>query len=138
MDATGLFVALMIALYLVAAVALVRRVRQRRAAWRSGLTAPGRVVRAWETTEMISTVATRTRWYAYEFTARDGRTVRFEESGGPRERAVGDEILVHYAAREPERATASAPQPGRDIAGTAIALASLAVVTGVIVLLAVT
>ena len=104
------------------AVALVRRTRQRREAWESGLTAPARVVRAWATTQMVNNVARRVQWHEYDYTTGDGLAVRFKESGGPRDRAAGDEVLVYYVANDPEKATASEPQPGKDMAGTVFGL----------------
>ncbi|WP_375603579.1 DUF3592 domain-containing protein [Streptomyces sp. JHA26] len=98
------------------AVALVRRTRQRREAWESGLTAPARVVRAWATTQMVNNVARRVQWHEYDYTTRDGRAIRFKESGGPRDRAEGDTVPVHYSPQEPDKATAVAPQSGKDAA----------------------
>ncbi|MFJ8542509.1 DUF3592 domain-containing protein [Streptomyces sp. NPDC093586] len=99
-----------------AAVALVRRTRQRREAWESGLSAPARVVRAWATTQMVNNVARRVQWHEYDYTTRDGRAIRFKEPGGPRDRAEGDTVPVYYAAHEPDKATASEPQLGKDAA----------------------
>ncbi|MFJ9814436.1 DUF3592 domain-containing protein [Streptomyces sp. NPDC101151] len=109
-----------------AAVALVRRTRQRRSAWESGLTAQARVVRAWATTQMVNNVARRVQWHEYDYYTQDGRLVRFRESGGPRDRAEGELTLVYYAPHEPDKATASEPQPGKDAAGTAVWLTILA------------
>ncbi|MFG2355944.1 hypothetical protein [Streptomyces sp. NPDC048521] len=108
------------------AVALVRRTRQRRAAWESGLTAQARVVRAWSTTQLVNNVARRVQWHEYDFTTQDGRAVRFKESGGPRDRTEGHQVLVHYAPHEPDKATASEPRPGRDMAITVVWLVVLA------------
>ncbi|MEU0002957.1 DUF3592 domain-containing protein [Streptomyces sp. NPDC006314] len=108
------------------AVALVRRTRQRRAAWQSGLTAQARVVRAWCTTQLVNNVARRVQWHEYDFTTHDGRVVRFKESGGPHDRAEGQQVLVHYARHEPDKATASEPQPGKDMASTVVWLVLLA------------
>ncbi|MFI9805991.1 DUF3592 domain-containing protein [Streptomyces sp. NPDC052301] len=122
----------LIIFFLWAAVALVRRTRQRRTAWESGVTAQARVVRAWATTQVVNNVPRRVQWHEYDFTTGDGRAVRFKENGGPRDRSVGDQVLVHYAPHEPDRATASEPQPGKDMAGTVIGvllLASCAVYT---------
>ncbi|MFG2134198.1 DUF3592 domain-containing protein [Streptomyces sp. NPDC048751] len=113
---------LMIALLVWGGFALVRRTRERRAAWESGLTARARVVRAWATTQMVNNVARRVQWHEYDYTTGDGLAVRFKESGGPRDRAAGDEVLVYYVANDPEKATASAPQPGKDTAGTVFGL----------------
>ncbi|WP_432133204.1 MULTISPECIES: hypothetical protein [unclassified Streptomyces] len=98
------------------AIAIVRRTRQRRAAWESGLTARARVVRAWVTTQMVNNVARRVQWHEYDYTTHAGAAVRFKESGGPNGRAVGEEVLVYYAPDAPDRATASEPQPGKDTA----------------------
>ncbi|WP_225831879.1 DUF3592 domain-containing protein [Streptomyces sp. NK08204] len=117
---------LMLVIIVVAAVGLVRRTRQRRAAWESGLTAQARVVRAWATTQMVNNVARRVQWHEYDYTTADGRAVRFKESGGPRDRGEGDLALVYYAPNEPDRATAAAPQPGKDMASTVVWLVVLA------------
>ncbi|MFF9769807.1 hypothetical protein ACIGXF_05445 [Streptomyces sp. NPDC053086] len=109
-----------------AAVAIVRRTRQRRSAWESGLTAQARVVRAWATTQVVNNAARRVQWHEYDFTTRDGGAVRFKEAGGPRERAVGDLVLVHYASHEPDRATAAEPRPGKDMAAAVVWLAVIA------------
>ena len=124
---------LLIVFFVVTGVALVRRTRQRRAAWESGLTARARVVRAWTTAQTVNNVVRRVQWHEYVYTAQDGRGVTFKESGGPASRAVGDEALVYYAPDEPERATASEPQPGKDMAGTVFGLIVLG--AGVIVML---
>ncbi|EGG46822.1 MULTISPECIES: DUF3592 domain-containing protein [Streptomyces] len=94
----------------------VVRVQERRAAWASGLTAQGRVVRAWVTTRIVNNVPRYTHWHEYDFTTVDDRAVRFSESGGPRDRAEGERVLVHYTRENPERATAGEPTPGRDSA----------------------
>jgi hypothetical protein len=108
------------------AVALVRRTRQRRAAWESGLTAQARVVRAWSTTQLVNNVARRVQWHEYDFTTHDGRAVRFKESGGPRDRTEGHQVVVHYAPHEPDKATAAEPRPGKDMAIMVVWLVLLA------------
>ncbi|MEU2061752.1 DUF3592 domain-containing protein [Streptomyces sp. NPDC013455] len=108
------------------AVAMVRRTRQRLAAWDSGFTARARVVRAWATSQVVNNAARRVQWHEYDFTTHDGRAVRFKESGGPADRAVGEEVLVHYTPQRPDRATAAEPRPGRDLAVTVVWLAVLA------------
>jgi hypothetical protein len=125
MQAAKIFFVLLIIGFVVAGYAVVRRTLQRRAAWESGLTAPGRVVRAWQTTQMVNNVARRVQWHEYDYTTQDGRAVRFKEGGGPRDRGAGDEVLVYYTADEPERATASAPQPGKDTASMVFGLVIL-------------
>jgi hypothetical protein len=54
----------------------------------------------------------------YEFRARDGRTVRFEEKNGPATIIEGDIVTVHYIAERPEKATAHTPSRGKLAAGT--------------------
>ncbi len=116
----------LLAIFVCCGVALVRRTRQRREAWASGMTAQARVLRAWVTTRMVNSVVQRVQWHEYDYTTADGRAVRFEESGGPRDQAAGDTVLVHYAPNAPERATTSEPQPGKDMTATAIWLAVMA------------
>lgn len=111
---------------------IVRRVQQRRAAWESGLTAQARVVRAWVTTQMVNNVLRRTQWHEYDFTTADGTAVRFKEPAGPPSRGAGDEVLVYYTEDEPDKATASAPEPGKDTARMAVTLLILG--AGVVVL----
>ncbi|MFJ8104341.1 DUF3592 domain-containing protein [Streptomyces sp. NPDC096132] len=127
MDGSDVFALLMVVLCLVAGGSVVHRALRRRAAW-NGLSASGRVVRAWETTETVVSAARRVRWHEYEFTTHDGRVVRFTESGGPSSRDAGDEVRVHYTADAPERATASEPRHGRNLAGAVLGVACFAVV----------
>ncbi|MGW0903234.1 hypothetical protein [Streptomyces sp. NPDC002853] len=119
-----------------AAFAITRRTRQRRVAWESGLTAPARVVRAWVTVQMVNNVARRVQWHEYDFTTADGLAVRFKESGGPAGREPGVEALVYYAGDEPDQATASEPQPGKDTFATVLGLGVLGV--GIVILIKVT
>ncbi|MEU1512288.1 DUF3592 domain-containing protein [Streptomyces sp. NPDC005811] len=119
--------------FLAVAYSIVRRTRQRRAAWASGLTARARVVRQWRTTQVVNNLPRTTQWHEYDFTTADGRAVVFKEGGGPHTRGVGDEVAVHYTAEDPERATAVAPQPGKDTASMILALVLLGV--GVLLLL---
>ncbi|MFI6093095.1 DUF3592 domain-containing protein [Streptomyces sp. NPDC051218] len=123
---------LIIVLMLWAAYAIVRRTRERRTAWESGLTASARVVRAWVTVQMVNNVARRIQWHEYDFTTADGLAVRFKESGGPTSREPGDETRVYYAGDEPDKATASEPQPGKDMFGMVFGLGVLGV--GVIII----
>ncbi|QNS06036.1 hypothetical protein [Streptomyces xanthii] len=127
---------LLIALAVWAGWALVRRVRERRAAWGSGLTAQARVVDAYQRVQMVNGVARRIQWHEYDFTDQAGRAVRFKETGGPASRVAGDSTLVHYAAGEPERATASEPSPGKDLVGLVFGLGVFGV--GAVILLDVT
>jgi hypothetical protein len=119
----------LLGLMVLTAVALVRRTRQRRSAWESGLTAQARVVRAWATAQVVDNVARRVQWHEYDFTTHDGRAVRFKEAGGPGERGTGDVVRVYYAPHEPDKATATEPEPGRAMAGTAVWLVLLAACT---------
>ncbi|WP_199551673.1 DUF3592 domain-containing protein [Streptomyces sp. N35] len=121
---------LLIVVMLWGGYALVRRTRQRRRAWQSGLSARARVVRAYVRVQTINDVPRRIQYHEYDFTA-DGRAVRFTEAGGPPSRAVGDETLVYYTSEDPESATASEPAPGRDMAGAVIGLA--VITAGVII-----
>ncbi|MGW0879494.1 DUF3592 domain-containing protein [Streptomyces sp. NPDC002671] len=116
---------LMLVIIVGAAVGLVRRTQQRRAAWESGLTAHARVIRAWTTTRTVNNVPQRVQWHEYDYTTVDGRAVRFKESGGPRHRAEGDLVPVYYAPHDPDKATAAEPQPGKDLASTVVWLGVL-------------
>ncbi|WP_460066080.1 hypothetical protein [Streptomyces sp. YKOK-I1] len=122
MEAVNVVFVLLVVGFVAAAYAIVRRTRQRRAAWESGLTAQARVVRQWRTTQVVNNVPRTTQWHEYTYTTADGRGVVFKEGGGPHTRETGDEVLVYYTAEDPEKATASAPQPGKDTASMAFAL----------------
>lgn len=67
-----------------AGYAIVRRSNERQAAWRSGLTAQARVVRAYVTVQVVNNIARRIQWHEYDFTTADRRAIRFKESGGRR------------------------------------------------------
>ncbi|MET9043957.1 DUF3592 domain-containing protein [Streptomyces sp. NPDC004362] len=100
------------------AVAVVRRSLRLRSNWSSGLTAEARCLRTYTTTSGGGeTSVSTTLHHVYEFATREGRTVRFEETGGPRTTVEGDIVPVHYTAAHPERATAHAPGRGRVLAG---------------------
>ncbi|WP_369186517.1 DUF3592 domain-containing protein [Streptomyces sp. R08] len=119
---------LMITLAVFGAVGVVRRSRRVSSAWNSGLTAEGRCLRTYATTSgggdtMVST----TLHHVYEFTTREGRTVRFEEPNGPGTVLEGDIVTVHYTADHPEQATAHAPARGKLAAGTGCVLVFLGV-----------
>ncbi|MFD7875533.1 DUF3592 domain-containing protein [Streptomyces sp. NPDC059766] len=95
--------------------AVVKRSRRVSRAWGSGLVAEARCLRTYTTTSGgggDSSVST-TLHHVYEFTTRDGRTVRFEEAGGPGTTLEGDIVTVHYAADRPEQGTAKPPAHGR-------------------------
>ncbi|MCF3135765.1 DUF3592 domain-containing protein [Streptomyces olivochromogenes] len=103
-----------------AAVRIIGRSRQISRAWSHGLTAEARCLRSYTTTSGgggDSSVST-TLHHVYEFTTREGRTVRFEESNGPGTVIEGDFVTVHYLPEQPERATAHPPARGKLAAGT--------------------
>ncbi|MFI1393393.1 DUF3592 domain-containing protein [Streptomyces sp. NPDC020681] len=93
-------------------VKVVRRSLRLDLAWRSGLSAEARCLEAFETEKKDNEGGrTRVRHRIYEFTTRQGRTVRFEERDGPVLAVPGDIVVVHYSPRRPERATARPPAP---------------------------
>ncbi|MBW8703189.1 hypothetical protein MBT84_26690 [Streptomyces sp. MBT84] len=111
------------------AVAVVRRSLRLRSNWNSGLTAEARCLRTYTTTSGGGeTSVSTTLHHVYEFATREGRTVRFEEAGGPRATVEGDIVPVHYTAAHPERATAHAPGRGRVLAGAVGILVFLSVI----------
>ncbi|MEV2215431.1 DUF3592 domain-containing protein [Streptomyces sp. NPDC050997] len=115
---------LMIGIVSFAAYATIRRARDVSSAWNSGLTAEARCLRAYTTTSGGRETSVRTTLHhVYEFATREGRTVRFDETGGPGTTIEGDIVTVHYVADRPERATAKAPAPGKLAAGTGCLLA---------------
>ncbi|WP_405585883.1 DUF3592 domain-containing protein [Streptomyces sp. NBC_01190] len=93
---------------------VVRRAGELRAAWRSGLTAEGRCLRAYTTHGESST----TQHHLYGFTTAEGREVRFEERNGSATVVAGDYVTVHYTAARPEKATATAPRPVLNVIAT--------------------
>ncbi|MEU0597948.1 DUF3592 domain-containing protein [Streptomyces sp. NPDC006393] len=104
------------------------RSREVRGAWNSGLTAEARCLRTYQTHgTAVDGHGRPTLHHVYEFTTREGRAVRFTESGGPATTVEGDIVAVHYTAERPERATAHAPAPGRLAAGQGCAYAFLGV-----------
>ncbi|RPF33771.1 DUF3592 domain-containing protein [Streptomyces sp. TLI_185] len=109
---------LMIAIALTALIGLMRRARRIHSAWNSGLTAEARCLNTYTTTSGGGgdTSVSTTLHHVYEFTTREGRAVRFEESNGPRTIVTGDIVTVRYVAEHPEQATARPPQPGRLLA----------------------
>lgn len=120
---------IMIAGVLFLAYKALGRTRQVRAAWNSGVTAEGRCLRTYTRTSGGGgdTSVSTSLHHVYEFTARDGRAHRFEESGGPGTVIEGDFVTVYYAPEHPERATAHRPSRGRLAAGTGCLLAFFAV-----------
>ncbi|MGV9241253.1 hypothetical protein [Streptomyces nigra] len=102
---------------------------QIRAAWNSGLTAEGHCLRTFTTTYGNGRDQVRTMLHhVYEFTARDGRVVRFEEEGGPATTVEGDIVTVHYA--EGARIVATARRPSR--AGLAASTVGVLAILGVV------
>lgn len=98
----------MLAGFVYAAYLLVRRARRISRTWAHGLTAEARCLRMYTTTSGGGgdTSVHTTLHHVYEFTARDGRTVRFEEEDGPATVLEGDFVTVRYLPELPERATA--------------------------------
>jgi hypothetical protein len=120
---------LMIGLVSFAAFTVIRRARDVSSAWNSGLTAEARCLRTYTTTSGGGdTSVSTTLHHVYEFATREGRVVRFDETGGPGTTIEGDFVTVHYAADRPERATAKAPAPGKLAVGTGCLLAFFAVI----------
>lgn len=121
--------AIMITLFGGAAFLLIRRARRISRTWRHGLTAEARCLRSYATTRGGGgdrSVHT-TLHHVYEFTTREGRTVRFDEEDGPSTIVEGDFVTVRYLPECPERATARPPARGRLAAGTVFGLAFLGV-----------
>lgn len=121
---------LILAVVLFGAYRVVRRSLQIRSAWNSGLTAQGRCLRMFTTTHGGSgdTSVRTTLHHVYEFTARDGRTVRFEEEDGPATILEGDVVTVYYAEGRDVVATAKVPRRAKLAASTVAVLAFLGVV----------
>ncbi|MFD8308503.1 DUF3592 domain-containing protein [Streptomyces sp. NPDC059690] len=114
---------LLIALAVYGAVVVLRRSREVSGAWSSGFTAEARCIKSYTTTSRSGDNMVRTTLHhVYEFTTRDGRLVRFEETGGPSTRVEGDIVTVYYLPERPERATAKAPAPGKLAASTGCSL----------------
>lgn len=121
---------LIIAIVALGATGVIRRSRQVDSAWSSGLTAEARCLRTYTTTSggAGDTMVSTTLHHVYEFTTREGRTVRFEEGNGPGTTLEGDIVTVYYAADHPERATAHAPARGRLAVGTGCVLVFFGVI----------
>ncbi|MFF5479896.1 hypothetical protein ACFY5C_21495 [Streptomyces sp. NPDC012935] len=120
---------LILGVVLYGAYRVVRRSLQIRSAWNSGLTAQARCLRMFTTTHGGSgdTSVSTTLHHVYEFTARDGRVVRFEEEDGPATVLEGDIVTVHYAEGRDVVATAKAPRRAVLAASTVGVLAFLGV-----------
>lgn len=121
---------LIMAVALLAACRVVRRSLQLSSAWNSGLTAEARCLRMFTTTHGgANDTSVRTRLHhVYEFTARDGRSVRFEEEDGPATVLEGDFVTVYYTEGREIAATARKPSPVKNAAGTLGILAFLGVI----------
>ncbi|MET8075783.1 hypothetical protein [Streptomyces sp. NPDC005303] len=120
---------LIMAVTLSGAYVMVRRWLRMRRAWTSGLTAEARCLRVYAVAHGggDSRVHTSLR-HVYEFRARDGRIVRFEEEGGPGTTLEGDVVIVRYA--EGPRIVATARPGGGGLgcaAFTVVAFAGVAV-----------
>ncbi|MET8979094.1 DUF3592 domain-containing protein [Streptomyces sp. NPDC004539] len=118
------------------AAVVIRRSRRITGAWNSGLTAEARCLRAYTTTSGGVGEHRHTRTtlhHVYEFTSRDGRTVRFDEANGPGTVIEGDFVTVHYTPEHPERATALPPMRGRLLAESGVLLAFLGVFAAICV-----
>ncbi|MFF5756362.1 DUF3592 domain-containing protein [Streptomyces longwoodensis] len=98
---------------------VVYRSAQLRRAWNSGLTAEGRCLRTFTTTHGGHDTSVRTTLHhVYEFSTRDGRSVRFEEEDGPATVLEGDVVTVHYTQDRDVVATARRPAQARAAAAT--------------------
>ncbi|MFJ7152746.1 DUF3592 domain-containing protein [Streptomyces sp. NPDC100445] len=119
----------MLVAFAFAAQRLVRRARRISRTWADGLTAEARCLRMYTTTSGGGgdTSVHTTLHHVYEFTTREGRTVRFAEENGPATVLEGDFTTVRYLPEAPERATALPPAPGKLAAGTGCLLAFLGV-----------
>ncbi|MFF2845571.1 DUF3592 domain-containing protein [Streptomyces sp. NPDC058001] len=122
---------LIAALALFMAAKTITRWLEVRRAWNSGLTAEARCLRTYTTTRRDSDSGHTytTLHHVYEFTTRDGRSVRFEEADGPGTVIEGDVVVVHYAAERPEKATARPVAPVK----AGLALAGILVFLGVVI-----
>lgn len=77
--------------------------------------------------------------HVYEFRARDGRVVRFEEEGGPGTILEGDIVTVHYADGPDVVATARPGRGGHGCAACAVlAMAGVVVLVCAVVMVALT
>ncbi|MEU6666291.1 DUF3592 domain-containing protein [Streptomyces sp. NPDC046727] len=94
---------------------LVHRARRISRTWEHGLTAEGRCLRMYTTTSGGGgdTSVHTTVHHVYEYTARDGSQVRFEEKGGPATVLEGDFVTVRYLPEQPRLATALPPSRGK-------------------------
>lgn len=118
-----------LAVALAMAFVTVRRWLRLRRAWRGGLTAEARCLRVFTTTHGGGESRVRTGLrHVYEFTARDGRRVRFEQEDGPATVLEGDVVTVYYTDGPEVVATAHRPGDVKAVAGVIGILAFLGVV----------
>ncbi|MFI0541886.1 hypothetical protein ACH3VS_23685 [Streptomyces sp. WSLK1-3] len=121
---------LIMAVALSGAYLMVRRWLRMRRAWTSDLTAEARCLRVFSVAHGGGDSRVRTSLrHVYEFRARDGRMVRFEEEGGPGTTLEGDIVTVRYA--EGPHIVATARSGGGGLGCAAFAVVAF---TGVIVL----
>ncbi|BBC33482.1 hypothetical protein SGFS_047760 [Streptomyces graminofaciens] len=114
---------------LFAAAHVVRGSLRLRSAWNSGQTAEGRCLRTFTTTRGGGETRVYTvRHHVFEFTAQDGRPVRFEEEGCPATILEGDFVTVYYKDGQEADATAKAPSPVGNATSTVGQLAFLGLV----------
>ncbi|MEV0264302.1 DUF3592 domain-containing protein [Streptomyces sp. NPDC050617] len=118
-----------LALYGIGRVA--ERRRRLTTLWRTGLTAQGRCLRAYATTRGGDGRHTVLR-HVYEYRTRDGRPVRFEETG-PATVMAGDTLTVRYLPDQPEQATALQPDNSGMLRAAAASMAVLTALLAVIV-----
>ncbi|MEU6844735.1 DUF3592 domain-containing protein [Streptomyces sp. NPDC046716] len=114
-------------------VALLRRALRIRRAWHGGRTSEARCLRVFTTTTGGNAPTTH-RSRVYEFTTREGRTVRITADNGPDTVLEGDTVMVRYAADAPEHATA---EPYRPVA-LAVGMGCVALFTTAVVAVCVT
>ncbi|MGV4986593.1 DUF3592 domain-containing protein [Streptomyces sp. NRAIS4] len=110
-----------------AAFLLLRRARRISRTWAHGVTAEARCLRMYTTTSGGGgdTSVRTTLHHVYEFTTREGRTVRFEEENGSATVVEGDFVAVRYLPERPEQATARPPAPAKLAVGTGFSVAFL-------------
>ncbi|WP_018531765.1 MULTISPECIES: DUF3592 domain-containing protein [unclassified Streptomyces] len=114
---------------------LLRRAMRIRKAWHGGRTSEARCLQVFTTRSSGDTPTTH-QHRVYEFTTREGRTVRISESGGRETVLEGDTVMVRYSADEPEHATAQPYRPVALAVGMGFVVAFVAVaVTGCCVMI---
>lgn len=121
---------IMIAVLLFGAFRGVGIAMRRARAWNGGATAQGRCLRAVTHSSDGEPSPRARRHYIYEFTAADGRVVRFEEKGGPATRVEGDPVTVHYAEGREEHATAEPPGYRKNVLNVLVMLTVVALLIG--------